>query len=156
MLKTIAEGIAACAAAGLWFAPDPATTSRATIGGMIANNSAGTRSVIYGKTIDYVLELTVVLSDGSVVRMCPLDDDELEEKCRRDDLEGDCYRIVRTLAGEHDAAVTSANRSVNTSFAVSRRSLAITWAGMSRQYTVVSLAIRQVSGNKLRLLRARV
>ena len=86
---------------GLHLPLDLSTADRATLGGMIANNSAGTRSVIYGKTIDYVLELTVVLSDGSVVRMCPLDDDELEEKCRRDDLEGDCYRIVRTLAGEH-------------------------------------------------------
>jgi len=40
---------------GLRFAPDISTASRATIGGMIANNSAGARSVLYGKTIDHVL-----------------------------------------------------------------------------------------------------
>src|SRR6266481_5396544 len=42
---------------GLRFAPDISTASRATIGGMIANNSSGARSVLYGKTIDHVLEL---------------------------------------------------------------------------------------------------
>src|SRR5439155_12413019 len=51
----------------LRFAPDISTASRATIGGMMANNSAGARSVLYGKTIDHVLEQTVVLADGSIV-----------------------------------------------------------------------------------------
>src|SRR3954449_1953370 len=53
---------------GLRFAPDISTASRATVGGMIANNSSGARSVLYGKTIDHVLELQVVLSDGTVVQ----------------------------------------------------------------------------------------
>src|SRR5205807_877960 len=52
----------------LRFAPDISTASRATVGGMIANNSSGARSVIYGKTIDHVLELDTVLADGSVAR----------------------------------------------------------------------------------------
>ena len=51
---------------GLRFAPDVSTASRATIGGMIANNSSGARSVLYGKTIDHVIELEVVMADGSV------------------------------------------------------------------------------------------
>ncbi|GIT30260.1 MAG: hypothetical protein Ct9H300mP1_23060 [Planctomycetaceae bacterium] len=46
---------------------DLSTSSRATIGGMISNNSSGTRSVIYGKTIDYVESLAVMMSDGSTV-----------------------------------------------------------------------------------------
>ena len=54
---------------GLQFAPDISTSNRATIGGMIANNSSGARSVIYGKTIDHVLELKAVLSDGSLVHL---------------------------------------------------------------------------------------
>ena len=49
----------------LQFAPDISTSNRATIGGMIANNSSGARSVFYGKTIDHVLELKVVLADGT-------------------------------------------------------------------------------------------
>ncbi len=52
---------------GLFFAPDVATASRATIGGMIANNSCGAHSLHYGRTVDHVAELTVVLADGSVV-----------------------------------------------------------------------------------------
>ena len=43
----------------LRFAPDVSSASRATVGGMMANNSSGARSVIYGKTIDHVRELKV-------------------------------------------------------------------------------------------------
>ena len=50
---------------GLQFAPDVATASRATIGGMIANNSAGAHSVLYGRTVDHLLSVDVVLADGS-------------------------------------------------------------------------------------------
>ncbi|MCH7839992.1 MAG: FAD-binding oxidoreductase, partial [Planctomycetes bacterium] len=52
---------------GLRFAPDVATSSRATLGGMIANNSCGANSVLYGRTVDHIAELTVVLADGAVV-----------------------------------------------------------------------------------------
>jgi FAD/FMN-containing dehydrogenase/Fe-S oxidoreductase len=55
------------APAGLHFAPDVATSSRATIGGMIANNSCGAHSLIYGRTVDHVTEMTVVLSSGETV-----------------------------------------------------------------------------------------
>jgi FAD/FMN-containing dehydrogenase/Fe-S oxidoreductase len=86
---------------GLLFAPDISTSNRATIGGMIANNSSGARSVLYGKTIDHVLELSVVLSDGTLVRTKPLSGDEREAKWAQDDLEGACYRATRRLAAEH-------------------------------------------------------
>ncbi len=85
---------------GLQFAPDISTSNRATIGGMVANNSSGARSVIYGKTIDHVHELKVVLSDGTVIQCAPLDGSQLEAKCAQDDLEGECYRTVRRLASE--------------------------------------------------------
>jgi len=58
---------------GLHFPHDISTSNRATLGGMIANNSSGARSIIYGKTIDHVLELRVVLSDGSVIGLGTLD-----------------------------------------------------------------------------------
>ncbi|MBX3394472.1 MAG: FAD-binding protein [Phycisphaerae bacterium] len=51
---------------GLLFAPDVATSSRATIGGMIANNSCGAHSVLYGRTVDHVIALDVVLADGTL------------------------------------------------------------------------------------------
>jgi FAD/FMN-containing dehydrogenase/Fe-S oxidoreductase len=56
---------AAAAAHGLLFGPDVASASRATLGGMVSNNSAGARSIAYGLTADAVLELDVVLADGT-------------------------------------------------------------------------------------------
>ena len=53
----------AAARHGLMFGPDVSTSDRATLGGMIGNNSAGGESVRYGKTVDHVLALDVVLSD---------------------------------------------------------------------------------------------
>ena len=52
---------------GLHFAPDPATSSRATIGGIAGNNSAGTKSIIYGMARDHILELKVLLPDGTLL-----------------------------------------------------------------------------------------
>jgi FAD/FMN-containing dehydrogenase/Fe-S oxidoreductase len=52
-----------------WFAPDVATSSRATIGGMIANNSSGARTPIYGTTVDHVKSLEVVMADGSITNV---------------------------------------------------------------------------------------
>ena len=49
----------------LHFAPDPATSSRANVGGMVGNNSSGTKSILYGKTVDHILETQVMLSDGT-------------------------------------------------------------------------------------------
>ena len=86
---------------GLRFAPDVSTASRATVGGMMANNSSGARSVIYGKTIDHVIEQEVVLSDGSVVAFGPLAEGELAGKCAGDTLEARCYRTVAELASLH-------------------------------------------------------
>ena len=93
---------------GLRFAPDISTASRATVGGMISNNSCGARSVMYGKTIDHVLELDVILSDGSQVHMRPLNRAELDAACEGDSLEARCYRTVRQVA--HDCADEIAKR----------------------------------------------
>ncbi len=83
---------------GFMFAPDVSTSSRATLGGMIANNSSGARSVIYGKTIDHVLHLQVVLSDGTLAHLRPLSAPELETICQGDSIEAAGYRTVRQLA----------------------------------------------------------
>ena len=91
---------------GLRFAPDVSTASRATIGGMMANNSSGARSVLYGKTIDHVLEQEVVLSDGSVVHFGPIDAEALARKRAERSLEGACYRVVQRSRA-HDIATRS-------------------------------------------------
>src|SRR5829696_6213104 len=54
---------------GLMFGPDVSTGDRATIGGMIVNNSAGARSLRYGKTVDHVRSMEVVLSDGTAATL---------------------------------------------------------------------------------------
>ena len=85
----------------LRFAPDISTASRATIGGMISNNSSGARSVRYGKTIDHVLDLHVALADGTIAHLRPLDGDELDAACAAPTFEGACHRTVRQLAARH-------------------------------------------------------
>src|SRR6266403_782926 len=54
---------------GFCFGPDVATSSRATLGGMIANNSSGARCPIYGTTADHVLSLEIVMADGRVEKI---------------------------------------------------------------------------------------
>src|SRR5688572_6396975 len=49
---------------GFLFGPDTSTANRATLGGMMGNNSAGSHSIVYGKTIDHVLETHVVMASG--------------------------------------------------------------------------------------------
>jgi FAD/FMN-containing dehydrogenase/Fe-S oxidoreductase len=87
---------------GLRFAPDISTASRATVGGMMANNSSGARSVLYGKTIDHVLEQTVALSDGSIVHFREIPRAEVPTG---DTLEAACYRTVLDLAEQHAAEI---------------------------------------------------
>src|SRR6185436_15281615 len=86
---------------GFLFGPDTSTSSRATIGGMTGNNSAGARSVIYGKTIDHVLEVKVVLSDGSTAHFQPVEKGLLEQKMRGQTLEAQIYREVTRLARDN-------------------------------------------------------
>ena len=92
---------------GLQFAPDISTSNRATIGGMVANNSSGTHSVIHGKTIDHVLGL-----QGRPGRRLDHHDRAAQrrrgqERCRQADLEGACYRTVRRLARSTPAKSTA-------------------------------------------------
>ncbi|MEP6715787.1 MAG: FAD-linked oxidase C-terminal domain-containing protein [Terriglobia bacterium] len=87
---------------GLRFAPDISTASRATIGGMMANNSSGARSVLYGKTIDHVLEQTVLLSDGSIVQFHEINRAEVPAAEGR---EAQCYTTVLRLANENAAEI---------------------------------------------------
>src|SRR6202035_3941665 len=57
---------------GFCFGPDVATSSRATLGGMIANNSSGARCPVYGTTADHVTSLEVVMADGRVEKIGPV------------------------------------------------------------------------------------
>ncbi len=95
---TIGELNRRIASTGLHFTPDPSTANRANVGGAIGNNSCGAHSIIYGKTVDHVLELDVTLSDGSRARFGRLDAAAVESKTSGGGLEGAIYRGVRRIA----------------------------------------------------------
>ncbi len=59
------------AATGFFFAPDPATSAQAALGGCIGNNAAGARSIRYGRTSENLAGVQVVLTDGRVLWLCP-------------------------------------------------------------------------------------
>ena len=77
---------------GLMYAPDVATSSRANVGGTIGNNSAGSHSLIYGKTIDHVMSLDLVLSNADAITASPISLSELAAKKQGDTLEANIYR----------------------------------------------------------------
>jgi FAD/FMN-containing dehydrogenase/Fe-S oxidoreductase len=87
--------------AGLFFSPDVATSSRANLGGMIGNNSCGVRSIRYGKTVDHVQRLSIVLATGEELLLEPLNRVQLERKCSQQDREGEIYRTVRRVVQEN-------------------------------------------------------
>ncbi len=77
---------------GLQFGPDVATANRATLGGMIGNNSAGSRSIVYGKTVDHVASLKTILSDGSIAEFSPASTADLIRRAGSATREGQIYR----------------------------------------------------------------
>ncbi|HEX9819175.1 MAG TPA: FAD-linked oxidase C-terminal domain-containing protein [Methylomirabilota bacterium] len=79
---------------GLLFGPDTSTSNRATLGGMMGNNSGGSHSIAYGLTVDHVLEIRALLVDGTEVVFGELTPSEFEAKCRVPGLEGQIYREV--------------------------------------------------------------
>jgi FAD/FMN-containing dehydrogenase/Fe-S oxidoreductase len=89
----------------LRFAPDISTASRATLGGMMANNSAGARSVLYGITLHHVLEQQVVFADGTLAHLRDLSQAELEAVCQEDSIHGRGCQAVRRLARECAAEI---------------------------------------------------
>jgi len=90
---------------GLFFAPETATSSRATLGGMAANNSAGPRSIIHGKTIDHILECRVVLSDGSVAHFEPVSPEMIQQRAKGSSLESQLYRKIPHLIAQQRTAI---------------------------------------------------
>lgn len=95
----------AAAAHGLMFGPDTSTSNRATIGGMIGNNSAGSGSLTFGMTIDHVRALDVVLADGSTARLEPVDETERLRRAAADTLEGRIHRELPELVTAHEQAI---------------------------------------------------
>jgi FAD/FMN-containing dehydrogenase/Fe-S oxidoreductase len=79
---------------GFCFGPDVATSSRATIGGMIANNSSGAHVPVYGTTADHLVSTEIVLVDGRVVKIAPTEETLHAERSR-----------IATLIRAHSAEI---------------------------------------------------
>jgi FAD/FMN-containing dehydrogenase/Fe-S oxidoreductase len=95
----------AAARHGLMFGPDTSTSNRATLGGMIGNNSAGSGSVRYGMTIDHVRELGVVLSDASTAYFAPVDAATVATRAEAGTLEGSLYRELPRIVARNRGAI---------------------------------------------------
>ena len=85
----------------LFFGPETSTANRAMIGGMVGNNSCGSNSIIYKSTREHLLEVKALLSDGSEAVFSSLSIDAFHEKCELKNLEGEIYRTIRSILGNH-------------------------------------------------------
>ncbi|MGF1571684.1 MAG: FAD-binding and (Fe-S)-binding domain-containing protein [Sumerlaeia bacterium] len=88
---------AALAPYGLEFAPETSTSNRANVGGMIGNNSSGTRSIRYGRTLEHLLEARVMLPNGAVIECKPRTRSMIAELMEGDSEEGKIWRGLTAL-----------------------------------------------------------
>ena len=84
-----------------------------TIGGMVANNAGGEKSLEYGKTENFVEELKVVFSDGNEYVVKPLDKAQLDKKMAQKDFEGELYKKTFELCEKHYDAIKAAKPKVS-------------------------------------------
>ncbi|MDQ7065736.1 MAG: FAD-linked oxidase C-terminal domain-containing protein [candidate division KSB1 bacterium] len=87
---------------GLQFGPDPASSNRAAMGGIVSNNSTGSHSILYGMTADHLLEVTVILSDGSQATFGPVGAADLQQKKSGNGFESTIYREFHELVHENE------------------------------------------------------
>ncbi|MEK7603840.1 MAG: FAD-binding oxidoreductase [Patescibacteria group bacterium] len=98
---------------GLLLPSYPASRELCAVGGMVANNSGGEKSLRYGKTENYVEELNVVLSNGNEYVFKPLTVGELEQKKKQDDFEGSIYRKMHELLEANHELIRKAKPDVS-------------------------------------------
>jgi FAD/FMN-containing dehydrogenase/Fe-S oxidoreductase len=91
----------AAEAHGLTFAPDPATHSRCTLGGMIGNNSCGPHSVMAGKTVENIERLEVLTCDGARFWCGPTDEAELRRILSLGGRQAEIYSALQRIAAKY-------------------------------------------------------
>jgi len=89
----------------LTFAPDPATHSRCTLGGMIGNNSCGVHSVMAGKTDDNIESLEILTYEGLRMKAGPTSEDELHKVIHEGGRRGQIYAGLKTLGEKYSDLV---------------------------------------------------
>ncbi len=89
---------------GLFFGPETSTANRAMIGGMVGNNSCGSNSVVYGSTREHLMEVEVILADGTETVFKEIDLATFNSKCQpvpgKSDLETSIYQEVDKMLQE--------------------------------------------------------
>jgi FAD/FMN-containing dehydrogenase/Fe-S oxidoreductase len=98
----------AAASHGLRLGPDTSTGDRATIGGMIGNCAAGSRSLFYGTTRDALLEVELLLSTGDTITLKELGETEWQQKLELETQEGVIYRTLESLRQNDRAKISEA------------------------------------------------
>lgn len=98
---------------GLLLPSYPASRELCAVGGMVANNAGGEKSLRYGKTENYVEELNVVLSDGNEYLLKPLNYIELEQKKILNNFEGEIYRKLYELLENNREVIQKARPDVS-------------------------------------------
>lgn len=91
----------ALSANGYRLGPDTSTGNRATIGGMLANNAAGARSLHYGKMVDHVQAVELFLTGGNRLKCSELDLERQKEKISQNNFEGNLYREIDRIRREY-------------------------------------------------------
>lgn len=85
----------------LTFAPDPATHSRCTIGGMIGNNSCGVHALMGGKTVDNIHSMRVLLYDGTEMEVGATSEEELSAIIQSGGRRGEIYAALRRIRDQY-------------------------------------------------------
>ena len=97
-----------------WLFPSyPASRELCTVGGIVANNSGGEKSLSYGKTENYVEELSVTLADGNEYTIKPLTKGELSRKLKLKGFEGELYRKIYKLITSNEKLLKAAKPHVS-------------------------------------------
>lgn len=91
----------------------PASRDLCTIGGMVANNSGGEKSLEYGKTLNFINELRVVFADGKEYVVKPLTKQQLVAKMAQGDFEGNLYKKLFELIERHYDVIKTARPNVS-------------------------------------------
>ncbi len=86
---------------GYRLGPDTSTGNRATLGGMVANNAAGARSLRFGQMVDHVQEVEIVLINGETLVFNAVDDEMLKVKSALNTREGAIYRTIEQIRAEY-------------------------------------------------------
>jgi FAD/FMN-containing dehydrogenase/Fe-S oxidoreductase len=89
----------------LTFAPDPATHSRCTLGGMLGNNSCGTHALMGGKTVDNTHSLDVLLYDGTRMQVGATSEQELHAIISSGGRRGLLYAGLKRIRDRYDSEI---------------------------------------------------